>query len=724
MIIEQVKRWTHLGLDDAQWAIYHHTPRLREELARGNVELIRAVSIFSAVASLITMLAYGLIYSFTPLSTVPFLLALAVFAITGGCTTSEKLCSNIVSASWIFTLAISATWFAISIFYDTILSPQHSAAFSCIAFVLIPIAFNAKPANNITALVIAYLFFAGFELGLVNPQLVPVDLLNAFIAAAAGIAMGQKRTAADLQRELFADMYNTSAKASLLIAQVNLKGNTIEALHVPDYIRPLQEKRLSATDSIREIAEGFIAPEYREGMLSFFDFDTLPARLEEREAPTFVYENIQGKWRQIALYEQARVDGEVRAFIAVVSDIDFAHRQEMELQEKLREAALEAQRANAAKTSFLRRMSHDVRTPINGIKGILDIADTCPDDMQKQQELRDKAREASNYLTGLVNSILDLNKLESGTIVLENKPFDLVDLLSEADSITSMQAPNYKVEYTVATDASDITHRKLIGSPTHLQQVVLNLSTNALKYNRPGGTLTVSSREISCVDGIATFEFVCADTGIGMSKEFQERAFEPFAQENSGARSTYTGTGLGLSIVKEIVTQMDGTIKLESTEGVGSTFTVTIPFAVDESAGTAETPAETAVSLAGKRVLLVEDNELNREIAVFMLEKEGLEVETAADGEKAVQAFAESDTGHFDVVLMDIMMPRMDGLEAASAIRELDRPDATTVPILAMTAHAFQDDIERSRKAGMNAHLTKPLEAKKIHDALVEALNA
>lgn len=260
--------------------------------------------------------------------------------------------------------------------------------------------------------------------------------------------------------------------------------------------------------------------------------------------------------------------------------------------------------------------------------------------------------------------------------------------------------------------------RRVIGSPTFLRRVLLNLAGNALKYNRRGGRIDFSCDKIEIKGDTAYFTLTCADTGIGMSEDFQKRAFEPFTQESNTARTRYMGTGLGLSIVKEFVSKMGGTISLESQEGVGSRFSLTVPFTIDHASQEAETASQSPVSLAGLHVLLAEDNELNREIAVFLLEKEGMEITSCENGAEAVKAFRESPLGYYDLILMDIMMPVMDGYEASRQIRSLPRRDAAVIPIFAMTANAFQDDIEKSHKSGMNEHLTKPLHTQVMLDTI------
>ncbi|WP_322154553.1 ATP-binding protein [Paratractidigestivibacter sp.] len=388
--------------------------------------------------------------------------------------------------------------------------------------------------------------------------------------------------------------------------------------------------------------------------------------------------------------------------------------EEQERQKALLQAAKdEAERANHAKTEFLQRMSHDVRTPLNGIRGMLDIAEKFPDDAAKQVDCRQKVRASSNLLLELINEVLDMSKLESGEVVLDHVPFDLIEVSREVHTAVSRQAEERGVQ--IVQKDCRTPHRRLIGSPTHLKRLMMNIMSNAIKYNREYGRVFVTCREISCADGVATIEFKVQDTGIGMSPEFQARVFEPFAQEDGASRSRYNGTGLGMAITKNIVEKMGGLITFESAPGVGTTFDVVLPMEIAEAGEGGVAVSNTAAelpenALAGLSVLLVEDNELNLEIAEFLLSEAGASVMTAENGQEAVDAVAASAPGTIDAVLMDVMMPVMDGHAAAHAIRALDRDDVRDLPIIAMTANAFVEDRIAAREAGMDEHIAKPLD--------------
>ena len=394
---------------------------------------------------------------------------------------------------------------------------------------------------------------------------------------------------------------------------------------------------------------------------------------------------------------------------------NLAHRkQEQEKDEKYKAelliAAKKAEAANEAKTEFLQRMSHDIRTPINGIRGLVNMADHYADDMEKQTEYRTKVKEASNLLLELVNDVLDMSKLESGEIVLEEIPFNLSSISREVFVVIEQMAAEQNIR--VAWEKKEITHRDFIGSPGYVKRVMMNILSNAVKYNKENGQIYVSCVEIpSEQPEMTTMEFVCRDTGIGMAEEFQKHIFEPFAQEHTGSRAKFAGTGLGMAISKKLVEEMGGTITFESKKGVGSTFVIRVPFKIDLDADKREESKDVSEkSIKGMHVLLAEDNELNMEIAEFLLQNEGAEVTKAWNGQEIVELFRKSEAGEFDVILMDIMMPIINGYEAAKRIRSLDREDAKKIPIIAMTANAFTEDRIRAKEAGMDEHVAKPID--------------
>ncbi len=403
---------------------------------------------------------------------------------------------------------------------------------------------------------------------------------------------------------------------------------------------------------------------------------------------------------------------------------DLIHRkQEQEKDEKykaeLLRAAKKAEAANEAKTEFLQRMSHDIRTPINGICGMIDVADHYAEDMEKQTECRAKIKEASHLLLELVNEVLDMSKLESDEVVLEEIPFNLSSISEEILGVIEQMATEQNIR--ILWEEKEVTYWNLIGSPGHVKRILMNILSNAVKYNRENGYVYISFREIpSKQTGMTTLEFVCKDTGIGMTEEFQKRIFEPFAQEHAGSRTKFAGTGLGMPITKKLVEKMGGTIAFESEEGTGTTFVIRIPFRIDtEMKDRTENEEKMETSIHGLHILLAEDNELNMEIAEFILQNEDAVVTKAWNGQEAVEIFRKSRPDEFDAILMDIMMPVMNGYEAAKMIRSLDRENAKVIPIIAMTANAFTEDRMRAKEAGMDEHIAKPVDGK----LLVKVIN-
>ncbi|MFR6477842.1 MAG: hybrid sensor histidine kinase/response regulator [Coprococcus sp.] len=395
---------------------------------------------------------------------------------------------------------------------------------------------------------------------------------------------------------------------------------------------------------------------------------------------------------------------------------NLTHRKlEREKDEKYKEelliAAKKAEAANRAKTEFLQRMSHDIRTPINGIRGMVNMADHYADDIEKQKEYRTKVKEASNLLLELVNDVLDMSKLESGEIVLEEVPFNLSSISEEVLVVIEQMAAKQNIR--IMWEKKEIIHRNFIGSPGYVKRVMMNILSNAVKYNRENGHVYISCMEIPSEQPEMTMmEFVCRDTGVGMADEFQKHIFEPFAQEHAGSRTKFAGTGLGMPITKKLVEKMGGTITFESKKSIGTTFVIRIPFKIDMDSdkGKEQTDVSDEKSIKGLHILLTEDNELNMEIAEFMLQNEGADVEKAWNGQEAVELFKKSEPGEFDVILMDIMMPVMNGYEAAKMIRSLEREDAKKVPIIAMTANAFTEDRIRAKEAEMDEHVAKPVD--------------
>ena len=469
-----------------------------------------------------------------------------------------------------------------------------------------------------------------------------------------------------------------------------------------------------AHEMLAQLCQNGISPACREEFRQFVELDTLTERLRGKTFIGYTIEDVLDRWFQALLVPQGwDEDGNISAVMLLFHNVTEQWEREMDYQERLSKTAEEAAMANAAKTDFLRRMSHDIRTPINGICGMAEIGKACAGNAEKTNQCFDKILTASGFLLELVNNVLEMSKLEGSEVKEGNTPFAIGELLTSALTMVESQAAAMGV--TVEVEPPRGEHLHLIGSPLNVQQIVQNIMANAVKYNRPGGSVHVKCEEKSSDGEKAVFVFTCADTGVGMSEEFQKHAFEPFVQENAQARTNYPGSGLGLAIAKKTVDYLGGEISFVSEQGKGTTFTVTLPLRIDRDYK-AEEPKkqETDDSIEGVSILLAEDNKLNQEIAEFVLQGKGAKVALAQNGQQAVERFAASKPGEFDLILMDIMMPVLNGLEATRRIRAMERSDAAEIPIFAMTANAFAEDIALSREAGVNEHVPKPLDFEQL----------
>ena len=408
----------------------------------------------------------------------------------------------------------------------------------------------------------------------------------------------------------------------------------------------------------------------------------------------------------------------VHGIVLFKNTSDF-HEKEQQEKARLQMAYEEADSENRAKTEFMNRMSHDIRTPINGIMGMVDIIRKNRDDREKVDDSLDKIQLSTRHLLELVSDVLDMSKLEAGMFEIHEDVFDMNELMDEVAALVDAQLVESGI--THCKHRSNIQHTALKGSSLQLRRIMVNLLSNAIKYNKSNGTIDTYAEELSCDGTTVWYEFKIVDTGIGMSEEFiKEQLFKPFTQEKNDARTLYRGTGLGMSIVKALLDKMGGSIEVESQLGEGSTFTFRLPFKVDENA--IETKKEEQSSgeqkLEGKQILLVEDNEINMEIAEFYLKELGIVVDKAWNGKEAIDKFEESAPGTYDLILMDIMMPVMGGREAARRIRTLERPDAETVRIYAMTAQVSSESVHKCLASGMNGHIAKPIDESKLREIL------
>lgn len=411
-----------------------------------------------------------------------------------------------------------------------------------------------------------------------------------------------------------------------------------------------------------------------------------------------------------------------RALIRSKRNLEMALEENKKINRKISEARQAAEQASRSKTQFLANMSHDIRTPMNGIIGMLNIADRYVDNPDEVKKYHQKIRMASEYLLALINDVLDMRKIDQKDIMLLEESVNLRDVIENCRDILEAKAGEQEITLDT-TGMAEFNPPQLMASEVHLRQIFMNIISNAIKYNKYGGKIFIQAIVLEQTEDKVTCRFSVTDTGIGMSEDFQKQMFEPFTQEHGENRSEFKGTGLGLSIVKRIIEEMGGEIRVESELDIGTKFSWDLTFPIDKAINErTENIPDRIVTLRGIRVLAAEDNSLNSEILKFILEDMGINVNLVENGELAVKAFEESRPGEYAMILMDIMMPVMDGYEASGIIRNMKRPDAAKIPIIALTANAFAEDIVRSSEAGMDAHITKPIDENKLKECMLRLL--
>ncbi len=562
------------------------------------------------------------------------------------------------------------------------------------------------------------------------------------------------KTALD-EAQLRYEIISAISKAYTTIVRIDLAQDRAEKISDRGYAQDIAETEKTATAGLRKVCDVLVAPEYRAAVKTFMDLSSLPERMAHEEILDTEYKMVDGSWHCLSFLVKKRgATGRVTHVLCAVRSISDVKRRELDLVYQ----ADAAKREGEMKARFLSNMSHDLRTPLNGVIGLVNLAEQYPEDLEMLTKIRARERETLQYLVSLVNDILDMNKLASGAIEERSLDFDLVDLLVRINQQAQMKAEKKGIQYQIDWNRGDIRHPALRGNPVYLSRILTNITDNAIKFSEPGTTIRVWGEELtnsaqaeggasaaaavtvqdtpaSAVDAGASvadpdrkvtstwaetlaseaapqqtvFRFYCEDQGCGMSEETLHRVGMAFTQGEETSRTQYQGAGLGLAITKQLVDRMGGRMKIESTLGVGTKLMIELPFGISEqNAIHPEDQNLDEIPVAGIRALVVEDNELNREIATFMLENHGIEVTPAVDGQEAVEIFEHSVQGYFGVIYMDIMMPRMNGLDATRAIRAMKRRDAHSIPIIAMSANAFADDIINGRLAGMNRHLAKP----------------
>ncbi|MEI3388365.1 MAG: response regulator [Lachnospiraceae bacterium] len=526
------------------------------------------------------------------------------------------------------------------------------------------------------------------------------------------------------EAKLSNEIIEAIAKSYQYISRIDIAKDWFEEIANRDAENMNYKKSGEVFSGNRNVCKKLVAEEYQEAFLKFTDITTLPVRMKNEETIVMEYQMKDGNWHKLRFIEKKRdKDGNLTHVLCAIRSISDVKKKEQELLQQVAEARKDA----ALKSRFLSNMSHDIRTPINGIIGMTELADRYPDNLEIQKKCREKLVESARHLVSMVNDILDMNKLETEQFVENDIPFNLAAVLNRVNTDQQMQAGKKKIDYVVDWKKSELNHMYLMGNPVYIEKLLTVITDNAVKFTKPGGNVSVWCREISEDDERAFYEFGCSDNGIGMSEEFAGHAFEMFSQENKTSRTQYEGTGLGLAIAKKITERLGGTIEIKSKKNCGTTVTMTIPFKTGvqnlmQYTENVNTESTEDIPLEGLHALIAEDNELNLEIAKLMLEEKGICVECAADGKEAVAKFEESEPGYYDVIFMDIMMPYMNGWDATRKIRTLQRPDADKIPIIAMSANAFAEDIINSHISGMNWHLTKPIDADKLMTALKECI--
>lgn len=534
--------------------------------------------------------------------------------------------------------------------------------------------------------------------------------------------------AEECNREMLLQILNVLGLDYLSICVINVEKQTITLLKKTDKgAESLSENRVEYPYNwlCRKILERFAPADQQEALMNAVSLPTLQISLAQKESRSFLCHTSSG---EVVQAKYSPLDSDMKHILMTLRYVDPQVSVEQEKTQKAEQKAehlekekQEAIRSNEMKNRFLSSLSHDLRTPINGLQGMLRIADAYPKDLKKQSECREKMWIAADYLGILVNNVLDMKRLENPAAELSTAPFNLIDLLMDITAITDVQLEEQGLRSVVDWKPGYINHRFLIGSAEGLNRILTNLNSNAIKYNKKGGTVYCRCKEIRCEGDTVWVEIVTADTGIGMDEDFLQRAFDPYAQRCDTTLNTIHGVGLGLAVVQQTVELMHGTLKVESKLGEGTRYTIVLPFKIDPNPNLAP-PKVGQISLKGVRALLVEDNNLNMEIAKFCLEQEDVEVHVALNGQEAVDVFHDSAVGFYDIILMDIMMPIMDGLDATRRIRAMNRADSLTVPIIAMSANVFEQDIEKSLAAGMNAYLTKPIKPEQLTSTMKKYL--
>lgn len=512
---------------------------------------------------------------------------------------------------------------------------------------------------------------------------------------------------------------NALGQAYSIILLLNIKKNMLEVIKFSDGVGHNIRKEDLSNAFQKEYIENMIAPSFQKNYIAFTDISTMESRLKEHDSLSCISKTIKETWiRSMIVPQKYDEKGNLSTVLLAISDVTEEKEHELEQDKILRKALVSAEHANRAKTAFLNNMSHDIRTPMNAIIGFTSLAAEHLDDREIIRDYLGKISTSGQHLLSLINDVLDMSRIESGSVKIEKTNVHLPDVLEDLKTIIleSVHAKQQKLLIKM----QDVVHEDIITDKLRLTQVLLNIISNAVKFTPVGGTIHILVEEkASQKAGYAVYSFCIKDNGIGMSKEFQEHVFDSFARERTVTESGITGTGLGMAITKNIVDLMGGTIHLTSKQGEGSEFIVTLECelankTVQDKQSSCPKAEKKHLDYSGKKVLLVEDNELNREIATEILKSLGLKVDCAADGMEAVEIMSSEAGNHYDMIFMDIQMPKMDGYTATREIRTLKDMKKANVPIIAMTANAFDEDRKKAIKAGMNGHIAKPIDVNVI----------
>ena len=711
MLNKSIHRWFTLGLEEHSLQ-KDVISKYEIALAKENLIALQGYAKASILLFALVSIMKCCIYGIRVINILPGVIGIVIMTIVELILKEKRYTMRL---SYCLTTCFNLSWYAFTAFFDIYVQPSQPGVSLCLSFVIMCSLFNSYPKDNIIGNFIVYFIVIILELIYAPIKVVEANACNILIAMIVGIFINQRNTYSNINKQIYTSMYKTAAKISILVSQFDIEQDSFNILQCPDYMTKVLLGNTKATITIDKIRQYFVSEEYQKDFFEFMNFHTLSKRFSEAEQLHFYFLDFRKKWCELILIEEKRISGKTRAGIAIVRDIDKEKRKEFECQEQLQKAVEESRKANEAKTNFLSRMSHDIRTPLNGIIGLLQINEVHSDDINLIQANQKKMMISANYLLSLINDVLQMSKLESGELVFAHEPMDLGQLAIDVVTIVQQRTNEQGITLEYEQSFGELKYPYVYGSPLHIRQIFLNIYGNAIKYNKAGGKVKTDFTYLGVKDGVVTYRWEISDTGIGMSKEFLKNIFEPFSQERTDARSVYNGTGLGMSIVKNLIDKMNGTIEVRSKEGVGSTFIITLSFEIaSESEIIKPEQLDTQVSIRGLHLLIAEDNELNAEIAQMLFEDEGVSVEVVSDGEQAIDKFLKEPENTYDAILMDIMMPKVDGIIATKHIRKLNRKDAKTIPIIAMTANAFDEDAKECIEAGMNAHLSKPLELDKV----------